>query len=231
MASFLSVFNLGESCVDNLPVMAATIVYVDGFNLYYGSLKGSSLKWLNLEAFCQALLPQENITQIRYFTARVSGKVDHGAPLRQDAYLRALETLPRVSIHYGNFLTRTTRMPLANPKPGRARTVEVVKTEEKGSDVNLASYLLWDAFAGRCSTQVVISNDSDFCETLRIAGKELSMAIGVINPHKKYRRSKSLNAHADFSKQVTISALSASQFSDQVIHLGHQPIHKPAEWL
>jgi hypothetical protein len=37
-------------------------------------------------------------------------------------------------------------MPLANPPQRGARTVEIVKTEEKGSDVKLATYLLLDAF-------------------------------------------------------------------------------------
>ncbi|MFZ0060231.1 MAG: hypothetical protein WAL35_09355, partial [Acidimicrobiales bacterium] len=110
----------------------STIVYVDGFNLYYGALKGSSLKWLDLEAFCRAMLPQEDITLIRYFTAHVSGKVDPDAPTRQETYLRALATLPSVAVHYGNFLTNATRMPLANPRPGGAKTVAVIKTEEKG---------------------------------------------------------------------------------------------------
>ena len=51
-----------------------------------------------------------------------------------------------LSIHYGPDLTPVTHMPLANPRRGGARTVEVVKTEEKGSDVDLATYLLLDAF-------------------------------------------------------------------------------------
>ena len=207
-----------------------TIVYVDGFNLYYGSLKRTSLKWLNLEAFCQKMLPAESITHVRYFTARVSGKVDGGAPLRQATYLRALGTLPSVSIHYGNFLSNTTRMPLARPRPGGAKTVEVIKTEEKGSDVNLASYILWDAFSGKCHTQVLISNDSDFCEPIRIAHEEYNMRIGIINPHPKRKRSESLNVNADFTKQVSIDALGRSQFPDPIIWVGHKPIGKPNSW-
>lgn len=209
--------------------MAGTIVYVDGFNLYYGALKGSSLKWLDLEAFCRAMLPQENITLIRYFTAHVSGKVDRDAPVRQSTYLRALALQPNVRIHYGNFLSNATRMPLANPRRGGAKTVAVIRTEEKGSDVNLASHLLWDAFAGRCHTQVLVSDDSDFCEPLRIARDELGMRIGLINPHSR-RPTRSLNALADFNKQVSVRALASSQFPDPVLVVGHQPISKPASW-
>jgi uncharacterized LabA/DUF88 family protein len=207
-----------------------TIVYVDGFNLYYGALKRSSLKWLNLDAFARSLLPQEDIKLVRYFTARVSGKIDAGAPGRQNTYLRALGSVPTIEIHFGNFLSNTTRMPLSKPRPNGARTVEVIKTEEKGSDVNLASHMLWDAFAGRCDTQVLVSNDSDFCEPLRIAHDELNMRIGVVNPHPKAHRSKSLNAHADFTKQVTVSALHAGQFPDPVVWVGHKPIFKPPTW-
>ena len=83
-------------------------------------LKGSSLKWLDLEAFCHAMLPQEDITLIRYFTAHVSGKVDPDAPTRQGTYLRALATLPSVAVHYGNFLTNATRMPLARTQDQEA---------------------------------------------------------------------------------------------------------------
>ncbi|MGH9170820.1 MAG: NYN domain-containing protein [Acidimicrobiales bacterium] len=207
-----------------------TIVYVDGFNLYYGALKGTGFRWLDLEAFCRAELSQEQITEIRYFTARVSGKLDRDAPVRQNQYLRALATQPTIRVHYGNFLSNVTRMPLAEPLPGGPRTVQVIKTEEKGSDVNLASYLLWDAFSGRCHTQVLVSNDSDFCEPLRICHEECHMRVGVLNPHPKIRRSKSLNSHADFSKQISVTALGASQFSDPVIHIGHRPITKPTTW-
>jgi hypothetical protein len=93
------------------------------------------------------LLPKDRINRIRYFTATVSARPDNpDAPQRQQVYLRALETIPGLSIHYGHYLAHVTRMPLANPPQRGARTVEIVKTEEKGSDVKLATYLLLDAF-------------------------------------------------------------------------------------
>src|SRR5664280_3088809 len=86
-----------------------------------------------------------------------AGQDDPLAPVRQDLYLRALSTLPHVSTHLGHFLVTKTRMALATPPPAGPRTVEVLKTEEKGSDVNLATYLLADAFRGDCQTAVVLS--------------------------------------------------------------------------
>ena len=98
-----------------------TRVYVDGFNLYYGALKGTPFKWLDPVRLTALLLPREcAIDRLRYFTARVSGKLDPRAPARQRIYLNALATLPEVDIHYGRFLAKTAWRPLANlPVAGR----------------------------------------------------------------------------------------------------------------
>ena len=121
-----------------------TIVYVDGFNFYYGAVKRTPYKWLNLEAMCQRLLPRDQIVKIRYFTARVNDRPDDPQlASRQDTYLRALATLPLVEIHYGHLLTRAARLPRVNHRPGQSRTVKVLRTEEKGSDVNLATPSCW----------------------------------------------------------------------------------------
>ena len=94
-----------------------TSVYVDGFNLYYRALRGTTYKWLNLHRLCEQLLsPQNRIVQIRYFTAPVTGKQDPDAPIRQQQYLRALKTIPHCTIHYGSFLAR-----VENASAGRAR--------------------------------------------------------------------------------------------------------------
>ena len=52
-----------------------TIVYVDGFNLFYGLLKGTPNLWLDLELFARSLLTDKyEIAEIKYFTARVRGE-------------------------------------------------------------------------------------------------------------------------------------------------------------
>ena len=148
--------------------MAAN-VYVDGFNLYYGCLRRTSFKWLDLVKLCRALLPAEDVQRVRYFTARIKGRPgDMEGPARQDAYLRALASNPIVSIHLGHFLQSKVRMMLADPPANGPRTAEVLKMEEKGSDVNLATYLLVDAFRRDCNLAVVVTNDSDLLEPIRI---------------------------------------------------------------
>src|SRR5207247_5132392 len=134
--------------------------------------------------------PRHHSQRIRYFTARISARAtDPQGPARQDAYLRALETFPAITAHFGQFITKPTRMPLARPHAGGPRTVEVMKTEEKGSDVKLASYLLADAFRGEAEGFVVVSNDSELKEPARIVVPELGLPVGIINPHQPSNRS------------------------------------------
>ena len=46
-----------------------TFVYIDGFNFYYGAVKGTTYKWLNLKLLCENLLIKNKIAGIKYFTA------------------------------------------------------------------------------------------------------------------------------------------------------------------
>ena len=98
-----------------------TRVYVDGFNLYYGAVKDSPFKWLDLVELARRVLPRQAIVdRVLYFTARVSGKRDPGASARQHAYLSALQTVPEVEVHFGSFLAKTVWRPLNNlPVAGR----------------------------------------------------------------------------------------------------------------
>jgi hypothetical protein len=206
-----------------------TNVYIDGFNLYYGALRNTPYRWLNPETLCQLLLPKNTIGQIRYFTALVSARPnDPGQPLRQQLYLRALAALyPMVSVHLGHFLTHEVMMALVVP-PGTPQTyAKVIKTEEKGSDVNLATHLLHDAHLGRFDVAVVISNDSDLLEPIKIVRQELHKQVGILNPHPN--PSRALLPHIDFIKQIRAGVLGASQFPATMTD-AHGSFTKPAAW-
>ena len=111
---------------------------------------------MNIKALAEKLLnPANVVTGVKYYTARVSGRMDPSAPARQQIYLDALRTVPEISIHMGSFLLSEKFAGLVKPPEFRPRAslappwpdvVKVVKVEEKGSDVNLASHLLLDAF-------------------------------------------------------------------------------------
>jgi uncharacterized LabA/DUF88 family protein len=146
----------------------------------------------------------------------------------QETYLRALSTLPGVSIHYGEFYQSIARAYLAHPPMGGPNTVEVIKTEEKGSDVALATYLMLDACRRDCDTAVLITNDSDLREPLRLVRDELGLTTGVINPHPVHRRSRALQA--TFFKQLQPRALRRSQFPVQIMDAQRRKIIKPVGW-
>lgn len=208
-----------------------TNVYVDGFNLFYGALKGTPYKWLDLGALCARLFPQDEIQRIRYFTARVTARpTDVQLPVRQDAYLRALATVPGLTIHEGEFKVSYPMMPRYDPgAPGvPAGFVQVIKTAEKGSDVNLATYAMLDACRQDCQAIAVITNDSDLSEPLRIIRAELGLVVGVVNPHPARRRSRALTA--SFFKQLRVSALRQCQFPAEVTDGAGRVIRKPDGW-
>ncbi len=150
-----------------------TNVYVDGFNLYYRALKGTPYKWLNLDALCKFLLPGHEINRIKYYTAHVTGRPsDPDEPTRQQTYLRALRTLPNISIILGTFLTNEVWA----MRVDKSERVRVFKTEEKGSDVNLASHLINDGYRREYEQAIVITNDSDLVEPIRVVSKGIKVA-------------------------------------------------------
>ncbi len=142
-----------------------TNLYVDGFNLYYRALKDSPFRWLDLRELAEALFPKDRINRVCYFTARLSARPGN-APQRQQAYLRALATLPGFDTYYGVFRSRVKHRPLAEPVAGLPAYVLVRDSEEKGSDVNLATRLLVDGFNGEYQQAVVIVLSQDSCSFL-----------------------------------------------------------------
>lgn len=188
-----------------------TNVYIDGFNFYYGALRKTPHRWVNPAQMCSLLLPHNTIRDIKYFTALVSARPnDPDQPVRQQLYLRALATLPNVSVHLGHFLSHEVSVPTVCAPGQQQQYVKVIKTEEKGSDVNLATHLLHDAHMGRFDIAIVISNDSDLLAPIKIIRHELNKKVGVLNPQKN--PSRAILPHIDFIKQIRQGVLAASQF-------------------
>lgn len=234
-----------------------TGVYIDGLNFYYGALKGSPHKWLNLDEFAARLFPRDQIARIRYFTAVVNSRPnDPGIPVRHSTYLRALRTLPTTSIHLGRFASRVRARVLADefehhtnlftphfrPRPlfsmmwndkvrrrnGAGTLARVVIEEEKGSDVNLGVHLVNDAARGRIDKALVISNDSDLAEALELT-KEYGVSVGLLNPHAS-STSKHLREASSFVMPFRRESLALAQFPDTVTDHRGREIHKPKEW-
>ena len=206
-----------------------TFIYIDGFNLYYGALKGTPYKWLDLSGLFRAILqPQHDILKIKYFTARVSARPgDPSKPERQDVYLRALQHhCPEFAVYFGHFLSHIGPAPLAEPLPGGPRMVNIIKTEEKGSDVNLAVQMLNDGWLDAYDCAVVVSNDSDLAEAMRLVKARKEKKIGLITPGKR-NPSRQLMAHADFCRRIRTGVLANNQLPSPVPGTNFK---KPSGW-
>ncbi|MEO8357608.1 MAG: NYN domain-containing protein [Chloroflexota bacterium] len=202
-----------------------TNVYIDGFNFYYGCIKNTPYHWLNLAKLCNLLLPNDEIYCIKYFTALVTSRPnDPDKPLRQQAFLRALKTIPNLQIVLGTFLSHEVTMRLAPPNKGFAK---VIKTEEKGSDVNIATHLLVDGFRDDYELAVVVSNDSDLLEPIKFITHELRKPVGLFNPQKF--PSVALQSQALFVKQIRRGVLSNSLFPDTLTD-SQGSFSKPNGW-
>lgn len=210
-----------------------TYVYVDGFNLYYGALRGTKHKWVDIDALLRKILPQNQIVAIKYFTARVSARPgDPDQPMRQQTYIRALETIPHLTVHYGHFLTHCVPFPectkgerVMTRKPVRYH--HVWKAEEKGSDVNLASHLLVDAFDGLFDVAAVVSDDSDLALPIEFVCRRFGKKVGMISPRRK--TPVVLQRCATFMRPIRSGVLSISQFPPQMAD-ATGAFQKPAAW-
>lgn len=205
-----------------------TNVYVDGFNLYYGCVKGTPYRWLNLSKLCTMLLPGYRINHIRYFTSLVTPTLNDPQKLqRQLTFIRALETIPNLSVHYGYFMTHPVWRPLTNPPKEGPTMVEVLDTKEKGSDVSLATYLLVDGFKKDYQLAVVMSDDSDLVEPIKLTINQLGLPVGVLHPYRTH--SAELSQVAEFYRPIRERVLRASQFPPVLVDAGGT-ITKPTTW-
>ena len=206
----------------------ATNVYIDGFNLYYGALRGTPYKWLDLMGLFQGILgARHNVQKIKFFTALVMPRQDPSSVTRQNTYLGALNKhCPNFEPIFGYFAVRPVTLPLENPGKKGRRMVRVIKTEEKGTDVNIAVHLLHDAWLDNYDCAVLISNDGDLAEALRLVRSDCKKKIGLISPSEDQPIGK-LSKHADFISHITPAALKKNQLPSPI---PGTRIFKPKEW-
>lgn len=218
-----------------------TIVYVDGFNLYYRMLRGRpQMKWLDQVALVREILSSDHdVIRLNYYIARVSARAhDPQAPARQAIYFKALKSVPEVVVHEGSFMTSEPWMPLASPPQGKPdgyawtlpppTTVRVIKSEEKGSDVNLGAHLVRDALTGAFDVAVVVTNDSDLVEPVRIAVQEAGKRVGLLVPVKY--PTQSLIDVASFHLRIRPGHLARAQFPETVVLEDGTTVARPPTW-
>jgi hypothetical protein len=230
----------------------ATAVYIDGYNFYYGRIRGSDFKWLDVVTLFDRLLkdqdPDTDLRHLHYFSAPALGRfATHGeaSVIAQQAYLRALACVHpvRFKCTMGNhsYDKNGTKLPefVKGQAYDRNRRVLVWKLEEKQTDVNLALSMYRDAASGAYQQMVVSSNDSDVEPVLKAIRTDFpKIRLGVVTPRHPPTEgqpqgravSSSLSSQAHWTRSYLNDAeLEAAQLPRRV-HTGKKPILIPEYW-
>jgi len=227
-----------------------TIIYVDGYNLYYGRLKKTPYKWLDIvflfKHICHIQYPKSDIVGVKYFTAPVKAKFasnGDNAVMAQNTYIRALEhTHPDLlEIVNGYQITIKATPPIYQKPINKADRVEVWKLEEKQTDVNIALHMYRDAVKHRCVQQVLVSGDTDLEGALKFIKEDYPEIVrGLVLPNRtrpklqnkseKIRDSGYLVAHVDWVRTYILDDECASSQLPIKIPTRKKPILKPSYW-
>jgi uncharacterized LabA/DUF88 family protein len=229
-----------------------TGVYVDGYNLYYGRLRGSTFKWLDLVKLAEDVLVKRDQNEIlegvHLFTAHALATfATHGSASveAQSAYHRALQAKhgARFAVTYGkhSYDRDGSLLPefVAGQPYDRTKRSRVWHLEEKKTDVNLAICMYRDVAKGRYDRIILMSNDSDAEPALQAIREDFPhIMIGVIVPimppvpgnDPSRRVSGSLTNLADWVvKHLTDEQLQAAQLPPHV-PTKKRTIFKPEHW-
>ena len=202
--------------------MERVVVYIDGFNLYFGlSERGwRRYLWLDLPHVARSLLgPGQALVGTKYFTSRV--RADPGKVQRQSTYLQALEVRGGLSIHYGRYQEKT--------KQCRNCLTTWTEYEEKMSDVRLAVELLRDTFANLYDTAIIVSADADLQPPIEVikADYPRKRVVIVFPPARDSYHLRAI-AHAYF--RIGRGRLSGSQLPPTVKKPDGYMLQRPPEW-
>jgi len=224
--------------MENSKSLLRTIVYIDGFNLYYGLKRkyGKKYMWLNIEEFSRNISsPQGILVKTKYFTSRLKGSSTNPEKLRRQAqFLRAVKTLhPNVYIIEGTYQSFPSHCKHCNNLVLCSSCgAPHVKPNEKKTDVNIATSMLVDAFENICDVQILVSGDSDYVFTLQelrrmFPEKEMIIAFPPMRRNNQLLGNDKCTSFFDIPEE----AFSNAQFTDRIIFEGKKPIEKPAEWI
>ena len=203
-----------------------SIIYVDGFNLFYGVLKGGPYRWLDLDRYFGLLRTDDDIQRIWYFTAIIHSPRRHN----QLTYLQALGSTPRVAIQVGRYKEKIVRCTATGCSYAGTREFRV--PEEKATDVNIAVQMLDDAYQGHAERMVLVSGDSDLVPAIRTVKQRFpQIQVTVYVPARDLRRGAAteLRTAAHKHKTLPLGLLPRTQF-EMVVRTPKGSVVKPAAW-
>jgi uncharacterized LabA/DUF88 family protein len=214
------------------PTPARVIVYIDGFNFFYGTVDGTPYKWLDLQKVATRLRNDENVVLVRYFTSLVKGRA---SAERQMAYVQALASLPLVRVKLGSF--KHEDVTCRHDGCTFAGSREFKKLSEKRTDVGIGVAMVDDAHRDRCDHAILISGDSDLVPAVQMVRnsypqKRVTVYVPVHEnaSDREARRADELRQVANAAKPFPFALLKVCQFPDVVTLAGGGTVRKPATW-
>lgn len=233
-----------------------TRIYVDGYNFYYGCLRGTPYKWLDLLAlFEKHILPSALVKDdqgrirdstlltspsIKFFTAKIIESVARASDSvsSQARYHTALRKLHegRIELIEGYYAVNKMKVKIVDAEypdraPRECQEIQAWKVEEKQSDVNLALQAYHDAVTGQIDHAVIVTNDTDIAPALEMIRAHTDVLIGVVVPTTNQTRppNTDLVRLAHWKREhVNATELAACQLP-RVIQ-SRKPTIKPESW-
>lgn len=205
--------------------MDRSVVYIDGLNLYYGALKDTPWKWLDLEQYFHLLRNADSIQAIKYFTGKANNSVD------QETYLAALATT-NVEVFLAPFKYKPIRCRVKGCTYPRSRTFRY--PEEKKTDVNIGVHLLNDAHKDQYDLAVMVTGDSDTIPALEMVKREFPAKKPMCYvPDYSGKRGIGVDLQQSTSSRCRIlpnNLLAKAQFAARVSDGQGGWIVKPSDW-
>ncbi len=197
------------------------IVYVDGFNLYFGMVEANlaNYKWLDIDHLVKNLLkPTQELIQIKYFTSRVSNNPEKQK--RQTNYIEALQTKD-IKIFYGHYQR-------GHMECNRCGNIWATYNE-KMTDVNIATQMIIDAYQDNYDMAMLMSGDSDLVPPIKSVHENFpNKRIFVAFPPKRHNSSVALVSKG--SMVIGRKKLVDSQLPNEVQKKDGYILRKPKEW-
>ena len=210
--------------------MKRSIIYVDGFNLYYGLLRSGKYrrcKWLDLDRLFRRVRPDDEIIAIKYFTAYWPD--DSGR--RHSLYTTALAQSPVISVIEGRYKRKGFTCRVRECDFPGSRHYQWF--EEKQTDVNIALHMLDDSYEIRPEVVVLVSADSDLVPAISLLQRRLSgsrIVVYIPGPRSRYDTATELRTVADEVKLLPAALLPHCQLPARVSIGGGALVEKPAAW-
>jgi 6-hydroxy-3-succinoylpyridine 3-monooxygenase len=233
-----------------------TRIYIDGYNFYYGCLRGTPHKWLDLlPLFVKHILPSALVKDgdghirqstllpspsIKFFTAKIIESVARApdSVSSQARYHTALRKLHggRIELIEGYYAVNKMKVKIVDAEdpdraPRECQEIQAWKVEEKQSDVNLALQVYHDAITGQIDHAVIVTNDTDIAPALEMLRAHTNVLIGVVVPTTDHTRPPNTDlvklAHWT-RRHINSNELAGCQLP-RVIP-GKRPTTKPESW-